>query len=252
MKIFIFDENLENWVEEETSLLLHDLAIFLDEKNKIVYLWQGPKSKKKKKEIGFKSLSLIQEKYQNFKLKILKDNIPPEIHTQLMNLLKKFGKKEKIILKRTIYLKLYLIFGLIGTILSFIYYLNLLSSLSWVQTNGSLQINAQIYDRWILTSQILIIIFLLIFIGNQALSFIINRIIPIIIAVIGVIMSIGFLLYISQGIFLFLFQSGSTTIIYLISKSDLGIFLLINFIGIIILVFPTIYSIFWIFKHSKA
>ncbi|MCK4281207.1 MAG: hypothetical protein KAX10_03760, partial [Candidatus Lokiarchaeota archaeon] len=66
------------------------------------------------------------------------------------------------------------------------------------------------------------------------------------------IMSIGFLLYISQGIFLFLFQSGSTTIIYLISKSDLGIFLLINFIGIIILVFPTIYSIFWIFKHSKA
>jgi len=252
MKIFIFDENLENWIEEESTLLLHDLAIFLDEKNKIVYLWQGPKSKKKKKEFGFKSLSLIQEKYQNFKLEILKDTIPPEIQKQLMNLLKKYGKKEKIILKRTIYLNLYLILGLIGTILSFIYYINLLSSLSWVQTNGNLQINAQVYDRWILTSQILIIIFLLFSIGNQVLSLIINRLILIIIAAIGVIMSIGFLIYISQGIFLFLFQSGSTTTFYLISKSDLGIFLLINFIGIIILVFPTIYSIFWIFKHSKA
>lgn len=252
MKIFIFDENLENWIEEETSLLLHDLAILLDEKNKIVYLWQGPKSKKKKKELGFKSLSLIQEKYQNFKLEILKDNIPPEIQKQLMNLLKKYGNKEKIILKRTIYLKLYLILGLIGTILSLSYYINLLSSLSWVQTNGNLQINAQIYDRWILTSQILIIIFLLFPIGNQVLSLIINRLILIIIAAIGIIMSIGFLLYISQGIFLFLFQSGSTTTTYLISQNDLRIFLLINLIAIIIFICPTIYSIFWTYKHSNA
>ena len=252
MKTFIFNEILNNWVEEETNLLLHDLALFLDEENKIIYLWQGPKSKKIKKESAFRSISNILDKYEDFELKILKEDIPIHINKRLMELLEKYGRKVKKGLKRTLYLKLYIIFSLIGTILSLSFFVNLLSSLSWIQTNGNFQIDAEIYSTWILISQIFIIISLLFFIGNQILSFIINRLILIIITAIGVIMSIGFLLYISQGIFLFLFQSGWTNTTYLISKNDLGMFLLINLIGIIISVFPTIFSIFWIYKHPKA
>lgn len=252
MKTFIFDENLENWKEEDKNLLLHDLAIFLDEKNKILFLWTGPKSKKKKEELGLKSLSLIKEKYEGFELKILKDDIPSEIHKQLMNLLRKYGKQERKTLERIIYLKLFIIFGLFGIFFLLIYSVSLLISLTWVSINGSFQIDALIYDGWILTSQILILISLLFFIGSQILSFIIKDLLSIIIAFIGVIISIGLLIYISQGIFLFIFQLGSTPTMYLISQNDLFIFLLTNLIGIIVLVIPCLFNIVQLFKNSKV
>ena len=48
LRTFIFDETKSHWIEEEQRLLSQDICAILDEENVILYLWNGPKSKKKK------------------------------------------------------------------------------------------------------------------------------------------------------------------------------------------------------------
>lgn len=43
LRTYIYNEDKKVWLEEET-LLLHDLCAILDEDDKILYIWNGPKS----------------------------------------------------------------------------------------------------------------------------------------------------------------------------------------------------------------
>ena len=56
LKTYIFNEPNKRWVEENTSLLYHDLCAILDEERKIIYLWNGPKSSKERLNKGYKLL----------------------------------------------------------------------------------------------------------------------------------------------------------------------------------------------------
>ncbi len=250
MKTFIFNEIAENWVEEENSLLLHDLVIFLDEKGKKLYLWLGPKSKSKKQKLGIKTLSEIKNKYNNFDLVVLEKEIPPEIEKRLKFMLKKYAEPQNLVLFRDIYLNLYILLALAGIGLSIAFLVTLGTWLVWSPINGNFQIDAALFGVWLFISQLLMLICMCVFIANSIISLIIYRGRFIIVGFIGLITSIGLFIYILEGTYLFLFQQGSTSSIYLISIVDLVVFLLVNIIGVVIIIIPYINQIIYIHNDS--
>lgn len=250
VRVFIFNSILKNWAEEETTLLLHDLAIFLDENSKNLYLWLGPKSKSKVQEIGLKSASIVQNKFKDFKLVVLEDKLPGIVEKKLKDLLLKYGAPSHTIFVKDRDMRFYMLFGLIGVCLAVAYFVVVLTSLFWPNIGGNLHISASLYFIWITACQILMLICLCVFLTNGLIAMKIYRSRLVVIAFIGWLMAAGIFCYIMLGIYLFPFQEGSTISTYLISLNDLIVFLLANAIGFVLLAFPYLNQILYISKNS--
>ena len=246
LRSYIFNESKSSWIEEDQRLLLHDVCVFLDETNKKTYIWNGPKSSKEKFKKGYELVGEILSNYPDLKLQliVLKKDIPINIESKLNSMLESAKKEEitTLLFSRLSTIRFYFIFLLGVIILPIIALANLSLSLLWPVSNGNYEVSSALYEMWINTSKILMIITLILFILNIIIGIIEIENQVIIFSTAGLIISIGIVIYLNFGIFLFLFQEGSTLTDYLISREDLFFFLFLNLIAILIFEIPNLYK----------
>ncbi len=243
LKTYIFDDANKKWIEEDKSLLYHDLCAILDEERNIIYLWNGPKSSQERLKKGYGLLEALMSNYPtiNFQLSILKKKVPGYIQDKIDLMLSEIEQnKEKKYYQfsRFTTLRLYLIFLLVSIILPILSFLNLVSSLSWTKIGTTFEVGAEAYNNWLLISLLLIIISLISFSMMIILGIIESNYNVIIFSLLGLLVCSGLTIYLQQGIFLFLFQSGHTSTIYYISQNDIIEALIIVFSGILVFEIP--------------
>ncbi|MFX1302982.1 MAG: hypothetical protein ACFFBV_08300 [Promethearchaeota archaeon] len=255
LRIFIFDESKSHWIEEEHRLLSHDICAILDEEKEIIYLWSGPKSKKAKFRKGYSQVKELISSFPelNIQFFMAKENFPIEIQNKLESLLEsiKLGNNKVLKFSRFTTIRIYSISIIATVILPILSFLNLSTSLAWSVSNGNYQINNIMYDTWIKNSKIFTIITLILFSINIIIGIIENEHQVIIFSLNGLIISIGILLYLNQGTFLFLFQEGWTLTNYLILQKDIFIFLVLILAAILIFEIPNIYKLISFFKTYR-
>ena len=232
LNTYIFNEVKNSWIEEEHVLLFHDLCVFLDVTQKKAFLWNGPKSTRDKLEKGKDSLIDIFSSFQDsdFEVIVLSDDFPSHIKGKLDDMLetaKHEEDAEKYVFTRFITIRIYLIMNLISLILPAFMMFNLWGSLFWAQISPNVSISSVNFLNWINFAIIMVSFTLIALIINIGLSIYENEITALIISLSGIIISIGMIVYLQQGIFLFLFQEGSTESLYLINFADLIRFLII-------------------------
>jgi len=253
LKTYIFDEANKKWIEEDKSLLYHDLCAILDEERNIIYLWNGPKSSQEKLKKGYGLLEILMSYYPtiNFQLLILKKKAPRHIQDRIdimLNEIKHKNKKDYYKFSRFITLRSYLIFLLVSIILPVISFVNLISSLLWTKVDANFEIGAEIYNNWLLISSLLIVISLIFFSVMILIGIIENESQVIVFSLLGVLVCAGLITYLQQGIFLFLFQEGSSSSIYYIRQNDVIEFLIINGLGIIVFEIPNVIKLILFIK----
>jgi len=215
----------------------------LDEERKIIYLWNGPKSSKERLNRGFKLLDNLMSNYPHiqFQLSILKKDIPDYIQNKLDLMLKEIKQEDEREYRkftRFITIRLYLIFLLVALILPILSALNLGSSLSWPNIGNNFEVSADLYSNWLYISYILIVISLISFVIITAIGLFEIEHQAIVFSLLGVIICSGIAFYLQQGVFLFLFQEGSTASIYYINQNDIFIFLIVIITAIMIFELP--------------
>ena len=255
IRTFTFDETKSSWNEEEHQLLLNDICAVLDEEREILYLWTGPKSSKQKFRKAYRQSKELLSNFPELKIQFLlaEDNFPDEIHGNLKAMLGtiEMEKKEKLLLSRIISIRIYSISIIITVFLPFLFLINLYSSLLWTEINGSYLVSNVSYDNWINNSKLYLLITLIFLLINIIIGVIEIENEIILFSVDGLIISIGLLLFFNQGIFLFLFQEGSTLNDYFIKSGDIVNFLLLNLVTILIFEIPNIYKLISFFKTYK-
>jgi len=256
LRTYIFDEIKNNWIEEESTLLLHSLCVFLDEDEKIIYLWKGPKSTKKRYKKGFESLRKLISSYPqtNFQLNVLANYIPSFIKEKLDMMLanvKQIEDMNRYKFTKIITIRLYFIFSLISISMSIFSAFTLSSSLSWSILGENFAISSFNYKNWLSISYVLILVSLIAFILSLIIGIYEIESQVIIFSLIGLIICTGIILYLQQGIYLFLFQDITTTSTYFIKREDIFLFLLINLTGISIFEIPNIFKLILFIKTYR-
>jgi hypothetical protein len=245
LKTYIFNDANKKWIEEDKSLLYHDLCAILDEEHNIIYVWNGPKSSQERLKRGYGQLEKLMSTYPtiNFQLSILKKKIPRHIQDKIDLMLSEIKQKEQkefYKISRFSTLRLYLILLLISTIFPIFLLLNLTLSLSWHKIGTNFEIGADEYNIWLTISSILTIIILISFSIMIIIGIIEIEYQVIVLSSLGTLVCIGLSIYFQQGIFLFLFQTGYSSSIYYISQKDIIEFLIIVSLGIFVFEIPNI------------
>ncbi len=249
LKIFIYDQIKDTWIEETQILLFHDLAAIFDEDSKQIFVWQGNNIKKSKIKNGLECLEDLLSKTSNYNWKIItkENNFPDIIHQTIDSMLKATKeRKQEEKLKYNHFLTIRLSFILLIGILVFIVLscINLIIPLFSSVINKAYQISASKYNLWLNLYQIFTIFTLIFLACNFIISIYEQEIEMFIFSLIGIIIDIGILLYLRQGIFLFIHQPGSTYSLYLISIDDLTTFILLNLSSILIILCSTFYKLY--------
>ncbi|MFX0006213.1 MAG: hypothetical protein ACFFAV_05725 [Candidatus Hermodarchaeota archaeon] len=255
LRTFIFDETKSHWIEEEQHLLSQDICAILDEENVILYLWNGPKSKKKKFRKAYKQLKLLIANYRELNIQLImsKKNFPIQIQDKLNSFLDslKSGKKMNLKFSRFITIRLYSISIIIAVLLPIISFLNLSTSFFWSKFLGNYEVNSINYTNWINFSKIITLIALIFFSINLVIGIVEYENQVIVFSLNSIIISIGIVFYLNQGVFLFLFQEGSTSTTYFILPKDVFIFLLLNLTALLVFEIPNIYKLLSFFKTYR-
>ncbi|MFX0022374.1 MAG: hypothetical protein ACFE9S_08600 [Candidatus Hermodarchaeota archaeon] len=255
LRTFIFDESKSHWIEEEQRILSQDICAILDEENVILYLWNGPKSKKKKFRQAYKKLKLLVGNYPdlNIQLVMSKKNFPIQIQNKFNSFLdsKDSGKRMKLKFSRFTTIRIYSISIIITVILPILSFLNLGTSLFWPRILGNFEVSNISYESWINISKIITLVTLIFFTINILIGIIEYENQVIIFSINSIIISMGMVIYLNQGVFLFLFQEGSTSTTYFILPRDIFIFLMLNLTALLIFEIPNIYKMISFFKTYR-
>ena len=255
LRIYIYNPNSDVWIEEEYELLFHDVCAILDDNTRKIFLWRGPKSSKYSLEKGIKSLSNLISSSQDFELILLKNDIPSYIKEKLDKFLESAEKErnlEQFEFTHFISIKSYLFLSIAALITIFTYLTNLWSVMSWSSSNGNIMISANSYQQWLNFSKIILIMIIIILCFLLALSIYEYEVQAIILSIIGLIISISMIIYLQQGIFLFLFQSGSNLSTYFIKKTDVLFFLILLTSSTMLYLIPSMIKLIYFIKTYRA
>ncbi|MFX1354506.1 MAG: hypothetical protein ACFFGP_11125, partial [Promethearchaeota archaeon] len=226
LRTFIYNEIKNNWIEEDEYLFFHDLCAFLDEDNKIIYLWKGPKSTKKRYRKAYHSLDELISKNKEIKIQInvLAKYIPHSIKEKLDKMLlaaKSQEEKGRLKFSKFITIRLFLAFSYLSIIFSTVSCLFLTSCLFWSRVGDNYITPSLMYHSWLFYQQMFILITLIMFVLNTIIGLYEMEPQVIVFSLIGLIICSGIFIYLQQGIFLFLFQDGSSSTLYIIKINDI-------------------------------
>jgi len=255
LRTFIFDDSKSQWIEEEHQLLSHDICAILDDEKETLYLWDGPKSSKDNFRKGYHQIKDLLSEFPelNIQFFMVKKDFPVEIENKLESMLEstKLGKNKNFKFSRFTTIRIYTISIIVVIFFPIISFLNLTTSVFWSNLNNNYKINSEMYEIWINNSIIFILITLSFCIINFMIGIIEKDSQTIIFSLNGLIICIGLVLYLNQGVYLFLFQEGSTPDKYLILREDILIFLIFNLIAILLFEIPNIYKLTSFFKTYR-
>lgn len=227
LRAYVYNDEKKVWLEEE-SLLMHDLCAILDEDEKILYLWKGPKSSSALFDKSYKSLKTLSSSYSNLKIQLIKldKKIPPNIKNKIDTMLNSLEMDDDVSMQftRISSIRIFFIMSLSIFILSILSLWNFLQYFNLLNWNGNLIMNPNKYQTWINTSKMLIIICSISLIINLVIGIIENEHQAIVFSTTGIMVCLGIIIYLNQGIYIFLFQNRSSSSIYIISQSDINWF----------------------------
>ena len=230
LRTYIFN-NIDNiWIEEKSTLLKHDICAFLDEDQQAIYIWKGPKSTKEKYRRAISAIKPLIQGGTTFHLTLndIDQKFPPYIQTRLDELIKAKSdgdERSKYLFSHFITIKIYFILLLINIILPLVSIINLASFFNWTSLGSNYMVIAETYNYWFSFSSLMILISIISFSASIIIGIFEQEYQVIVLSSIGLIVCIGLLIYLQQGIFLFAFQEGSTESTYLIKKTNLYLFL---------------------------
>ena len=254
LRTYVYNEEKKVWLEEET-LLLHDICAVLDEDDKILYIWNGPKSSPERLEKGYKSIDTLLSNYPNMDLKLikLKKKIPPNIKKKIDNMLASIESEEEDFLQFTRFstIKIFFVSSLAIITLSVFSLLNLMRYIDLLKWEGNISIKPGDYETWINISQFLIILSLILFMINIGIGILENEHQVIVFSVSGLLVCIGIVIYLNQGIYIFLFHERSSSSIYVIARTDVNWFFIIILLAELIYLVPNIYKLITFTKKYR-
>jgi hypothetical protein len=257
LKIYTYNKQRNVWIQEDQVLLLHDVGAIVDEKNNILYIWKGPKAKKEKIKSAKETLDVLLSKYpiKDFNVKeLVPDKLPEHIKLYLEELLdpiKTLRKSEKYKFSKLITLRAYLLLTILILGLIFLYLGILSSSLFWPIQNNTTRVSEAIYLNWVRILQITNFVIFLLLISQLVLGIFEKDPEVKLFSIVGLMISIGIMLYLNQGVFLFLFQNGNDPDIYEILFVDLLIFIIINYLVIMIIFLLSVYKLYKFIKTYR-
>ena len=154
LRSFIYQENENYWFEENKNLLSYDVAAFLDEEEKILYIWSGPDSSKKRLEKGYESVVELLSNYPNdsIQLMLLMDDIPDKINLKLESMLKnakKDLKTNEVQFTKLTTIRLYLVMSIITIILPIFSTINLLNFITVPISDAISIVPIAGYNTWL-------------------------------------------------------------------------------------------------------
>ncbi|MHA1672549.1 MAG: hypothetical protein ACTSYI_02890 [Promethearchaeota archaeon] len=243
MYCYVLDKSKLDWIESE-SLFLHDIALLIENTEKRVYMYSGPKSTKKEQEIGIKLAQNIIEKF-SYEFIILGTAVPLKIQSEIDLLLGDNIDPRTYKEDRTLSMIFFSIFGMIGGIAFIGMFINQLRMIGWkvaplvfgtsVETFSAL-FEISIFFLWISMG----------FFGAQFLVSLLTKRIFLIFASFSVAaISFGAYLYLDKGVFLFPDAPAS------IGRLELLFHFLWLAIALLILVGITVWSMMTIILHTK-
>jgi hypothetical protein len=254
LRTYRYNSNNDDWIEEQHELLFHDICAIFDDNTKKIFLWKGPKSSKYSLEKGIKSLNNLLSSFQDFELVILKNDIPIYIKEKLNTLLESVEIERNLELYEFTHflsIRIYLIVSLVILITFGIYLINLWSVIIQPSSSGNIIISADSYQQWLYVSKILLITISICLGFLLALSIYEYEVKAIILSSIGLIISISMVIYLQQGIFLFLFQSGSDLLTYLIKRTDILFFLILLTLSTMVYFLPSMIKLIYFIKTYR-
>lgn len=254
LRTYVYNPISDAWIEEEYELLFHDVCAILDDNSKKIFLWKGPKSSKDSFEKGIKSINNLVSDFHDFELVFLKNDIPSYIKEKLNKLLESVERErqlEQYEFTHFISIRSYLFTSLITLISIFIYLISLWSVISWPGSNGDLMIPADSYQQWLIFSRSLLIIIIIFVAILLALGVYEYEVQSIILSIIGLILGISMIVYLQQGIFLFIFQSGSDSLTYFIKRTDILFFLTLLTSSTMVYFLPSMVKLIFFIKTYK-
>jgi len=257
LKIFIYYEEQDKWVEEHSYLLSHDFAAFIDEDAQIIYLWNGPQSTRERLKKGTKALHEIINNYAENRFQVinLQKKIPSDLKSRLEKILKITKKEEEVVdyhYSHFFTIRLHSIFSIICLLLPIIALIILNSSLYWDSIGNNYIVYANDYNNWLSFTFMSLLASLIFFIPQLIMAVYEYDISIIVFSSTSIIICISLLLYLQQGIFLFQFQEQSTQSLFYIAKIDLYIFLLLVSLVILLFEIPNIIkTINFLMKYKK-
>lgn len=248
LRAFIYNELNNNFVEAEENLLFHDLCAILDEEEKVVYLWNGPRSNSERLKRGIKAMRELTLDFPeaHLQLKVLDKDIPRQIQKKLGVMLTAIKEKEEIErlkFSRFTTVRVFFVLLIIAVVLPIIATFNLILPYFWAFSSGNLIVSAEMYENWIFFYRILIFISSIAFMFNLGIGIFEQDNQVIIFSIMGLITCVGITIYLGQGIFLFLFQEGSTSTLYFLSIVDVLFFTILNMGAILIFEIPNAYKL---------
>jgi hypothetical protein len=182
-----------------------------------------------------------------------KKNFPKQIQNMLDKFLESMDSTKRTSLKfgRFTTIRIYSLSIVIAVLLPIISFLNLSTSFFWSRFMGNYEVNNISYATWINTSKLITLITLLFFTINLLIGIIEYENQVIIFSINSIIISIGMVIYLNQGIFLFLFQEGSTPTTYFILPRDLFVFLMLSLTALLIFEIPNLFKLLSFFKTYR-
>jgi hypothetical protein len=176
----------------------------------------------------------------NLQIMLVKKDFPIEIQKKLNGMVNNSiqERSSTLLFSRFITIRLYVVFLLGSIFFPIIFLLNLSSSLTWNTLSENLVVTYLTYQMWVNISQILILMTGILFIINIIIGIIEMENQVIVFSVVGLIICIGIYFYLGFGIYLFLFQEGSTLDNFIIRRRDVELFISIN--GLLVIFFESL------------
>jgi hypothetical protein len=252
LRTYIYNEDKKVWLEEE-SLLLHDLCAILDEDDNFLYIWNGPKSPPERLEKGYNLIEILLKNHPDLNLKVIKleKEIPTKIKKKIDDMLTSIKSDEEDFLQFTRFstIRIFFLSSLVIIALSVLSLLNLMRHSDLLNWTGNVAIRAENYETWINITKYLVIFSLCLFILNIGIGVLENEHQVIVFSAAGIIICIGIIFYLNQGIYLFLFQERSSSSFYIIARSDINWFFITILAAEFIYLIPITYKLTIFVRH---
>lgn len=244
LRTFIFQEKEKSWLEESKNLLSNDLVAILDEQEKKIYLWNGPDSTRKRLEKGYESAVELISNYpdDSIQLTLLNDDIPEKIKVKIEGMRTHANLKLKtseVQFTSLITIRIYLIMSLVCIILPIISIMNLSNFLFSPVSGETSIIPIRGYDSWLQITRVLTLITLSCFIVSIIIGIYEKEEQVIVVSLVGIIACSGIIIYLNQGIYLFIFQA-RTSDSYLIMTRDIALFFGLNVFAFLVFEIPNV------------
>ncbi|MHA1673433.1 MAG: hypothetical protein ACTSYI_07380 [Promethearchaeota archaeon] len=243
MYCYVLDKSKLDWIESE-SLFLHDIALLIENTEKRVYMYSGPKSSKKEQEIGIELAQKIIEKF-SYEFNILGTAVPLKIQAEIDLLLGDNIDPRTYKEDRTLSMILFVLFGMFGGSAFIVMYINHLRMLGWKIAPLVFGTSEETFVALFEISTIVLWITMGLFGAQMLFSLITRRLFLIFASFSAAAISFGTYLYLNKGVFLFPGAPAS------IGRLELLFHFLWLTIALLILVGITIWAIMTIILHTK-